>query len=86
MVPLAIEEKLGKAQNVERRDTAGPGERIETHHYPGLTVVYDRLENGNLAMAEIIVFKPPVVDGAPTASAAPPAPSAARPAPSAKKP
>lgn len=78
MVPQAIEEYLGKAPLVDRRDVTGPAERVETQYYPGLTVIYDRLENGNLVMAELIVFKPPVTDSAPSSgpSAAPPAPSA----------
>lgn len=80
MVPQAIEEHLGKAPLVDRRDVTGPAERVETQYYPGLTIFYDRLENGNLVMAELIVFKPANPDSAASA-----APSAAQPAPSAKK-
>lgn len=79
MVPAAIQEHLGQAQSVDKRDVTGPGDSVETHRYPGLTLLFDRLENGNLVLAEMIVFKPPVAEGAPSASA-----SGARPAPSAK--
>ena len=80
MVPAAIEEKLGKAENVDKRDLTGPANGVETHHYPGLTLIYDRLDNGNLVLAEMIVFKAPRPDaGAPSAS------PSARPAPSAKR-
>jgi hypothetical protein len=80
MVPAAIEEKLGKAENVDKRDLTGPANGVETHQYPGLTLIYDRLDNGNLVLAEMIVFKAPRPDaGAPSAS------PSARPAPSAKR-
>jgi hypothetical protein len=90
MIPQAIEEHLGKAPLVDRRDVTGPAERVETQYYPGLTAMYDRLENGNLVLAEVVVFKPASSDGggggpSSAASAARPAPSAARPAPSAQK-
>lgn len=70
MVPAAIEEHLGKPLRTERREQAGPAENVETHYYPGLTINYDRLENGNLVMAEIMVSKEAPADaGAPAASA-----------------
>ena len=86
MVPAAIQEHLGQAQSIDKSDATGPGERVETHHYRGLTIVFDRLENGNLVMAEMIVFKPPVAEGAASATASAPTPTAstARPAPSTK--
>ncbi|HWA78412.1 MAG TPA: hypothetical protein VG937_39020 [Polyangiaceae bacterium] len=70
MVPAAVQEHTGQPQSIERSDVTGPGERVETHHYPGLTIFYDRLENGNLVMAEIVVFKPAPADAA-APSAAP---------------
>jgi hypothetical protein len=70
MVPAAVQEHVGQPLSVERSGATGPGERVETHHYPGLTIFYDRLENGNLVMAEIIVEKPaPEAAAAPSASA-----------------
>jgi hypothetical protein len=82
MIPAAIQEHLGQPQSVDKRDVTGPGEGVETHHYPGLTILYDRLENGNLVMSEMIVFKPPAAAGAPSASAS--AHASPRPAASAK--
>lgn len=67
MVPSAIQEHLGRPARTERREQAGPGENVETHYYPGITIRYDRLENGNLVMAEIIVSKDVPAD--PNASA-----------------
>jgi hypothetical protein len=57
MIPAAIQEHLGPPTRIERREQAGAAENVETHYYPGLTARYDRLENGNLVLAEIIVFK-----------------------------
>lgn len=84
MIPVAIEEAIGKPPRVDRRELSGTekGEiqRAETHYYPGLTIFYDRLENGNLVMAEVIIEKKSATDaGAPSASPAPsPAPSVKR--------
>lgn len=80
MIPAAVQEHTGQPLSVERSAVTGPGERVETHHYAGLTIIYDRLENGNLVMAEIVVFKPAPSD----AAAASAAPSGTHPAPSAK--
>lgn len=70
MIPAAVQEYAGQPQSVERSGATGPGESVETHHYPGMTIAYDRLENGNLVMAEITVFKPEPPDAA-VPSAAP---------------
>ena len=57
MVPAALQEHLGKPQRVEQNQAAGAADRVEIHHYPGLRVEYDRLENGNLVAGAFLIFK-----------------------------
>jgi hypothetical protein len=64
MVPSALQEHLGQPRSVDRRDAAGPADRLEVHHYPGLRVEYDRLENGNLVASAFVIFKEPAPAGA----------------------
>jgi hypothetical protein len=59
MVPFAIQEHLGPPKSVERRDAPGAADRVEIHHYPGLRVEYDRIENGNLVAGAFVLFKEP---------------------------
>ena len=59
MVPSALQEHLGQPKSIERRDAPGAADRVEIHHYPGLRVEYDRLENGNLVAGAFVVFKEP---------------------------
>jgi hypothetical protein len=77
MIPMAIQEHLGPPPKVERNPQAGPVNFAEIHYYPGLTIEYDRIENGNLVMGGLLIYK---VDpnSLPSASSAP------RPTPSAK--
>jgi hypothetical protein len=63
MVPFAIQEHLGQPRSVDRRDAAGAADRVEIHHYPGLRVEYDRLENGNLVASAFVIFKEPASAG-----------------------
>ena len=79
MVPSALQEHLGQPKRVEQKPAVppGPAEAVETHEYAGLTLVYDRLENGNLVLAEIVVT--------PDANAAPPPPSVPSAAPAKPK-
>jgi hypothetical protein len=63
MVPFAIQEHLGQPRSVDRRDAAGASDRVEIHHYPGLRVEYDRLENGNLVASAFVIFKEPASAG-----------------------
>lgn len=67
MLPTAIQEFLGAPQKVERSGVAGPAFRVEIHHYPGLRIEYDRLENGKLVMAGILIMKEPASSGLGTA-------------------
>lgn len=57
MIPSAIQEHLGPPKKVDRREVAGPALNVEVHHYDGLLVEYDRIENGNLVMGGIVVEK-----------------------------
>jgi hypothetical protein len=57
MVPTAIQEHLGQAQRVERSEASGAADRVEVHHYSGLRVEYDRIDNGNLVVGAFVVFK-----------------------------
>jgi hypothetical protein len=89
MIPSALQEHLGQPKRIEQKPDVppGPAEAVETHEYPGLTLVYDRLENGNLVLAEIVVTSdpnaPPLPPSVPSAAPgkAPPKASAAVKAP-----
>jgi hypothetical protein len=63
MIPKAIEEQLGPAKRVEKSGTGGAALRVETHHYDGMTIEYDRIENGNLVMSGILITKPAPAEG-----------------------
>ena len=64
MVPSAIQEHLGQPKSVDRRDAPGAADRVEIHHYPGLRIEYDRVENGNLVASAFVLFKEPALTGA----------------------
>ncbi len=51
MLPWAIEAALGKATRVEK--VSGQGALEELHHYPGMLLEYDRLENQKLVLSGI---------------------------------
>lgn len=59
MVPSAIQEHLGQPKQVERSGSAGTGaaDRVELHRYDGMRIEYDRIENGNLVVGGIVIFK-----------------------------
>lgn len=60
MVPSAIQEHLGQPKRVERNPSApetGAADRVEVHEYNGMRIEYDRIENGNLVVGGIILFK-----------------------------
>lgn len=59
MIPKAIQEHLGPPRQVEQSGLSGTALRVETHHYPGLRIEYDRLQNGNLVMGGILILKEP---------------------------
>jgi hypothetical protein len=63
MVPSAIQEHLGPPKQIERSNAPGTADRVEVHHYNGMRIEYDRIENGNLVVGGIVVFK----DAAPSA-------------------
>lgn len=79
MIPSALQEHLGQPKKVDSKPGTGqgPAEAVETHEYPGLTLIYDRLENGNLVLAEMIIVHDP--NAAPPPSSAPAAPPSAAP-------
>jgi hypothetical protein len=79
MIPTAIQEQLGQPKKVESKPGVGqgPAEAVETHEYPGLTLIYDRLENGNLVLAEMIIVHDPNAAPPPPSSTPPSSPSAA---------
>lgn len=51
MLPWAIEAALGKATRVET--VSGQAPLVEVHHYPGMLLEYDRLENDKLVLSGI---------------------------------
>lgn len=71
MIPRAIQEHLGPPQRVERSEALGAALNAEVHYYDGITLEYDRIENGNLVLGGAIIYKPAPVD-----ASVPPATSA----------
>jgi hypothetical protein len=59
MVPSAIQEHLGAPKHIDRTDATGAADRVEVHHYDGMRIEYDRIENGNLVVGGIMIFKEP---------------------------
>jgi hypothetical protein len=57
MIPKAIQEYLHEPQRVERSGETGTANKVETHFYDGMTLEYDRIENGNLVLGGILIFK-----------------------------
>jgi hypothetical protein len=55
MIPSAIQEYLGAPDRIEALKNPGPDGNAERHYYAGLTLTYDRLENGNLALGEALI-------------------------------
>lgn len=70
MVPKAIQEYLGEPKRIERSGATGTANKVETHYYEGMTLEYDRIENGNLVLSAILLFKPDVA-ATPSASVRP---------------
>jgi hypothetical protein len=57
MSPSAIQEYLGAPSRTEKLSAPGADGNAERHYYAGLTLTYDRLENGNLALGEALIEK-----------------------------
>jgi len=57
MIPAAIQEHLGKPQKLEVRVPSGVANNAELHEYDGMHLEYDRIENGNLILAGIWLYK-----------------------------
>ena len=86
MVPKAIQEYLHEPSRVEKSGEAGTANKVETHFYDGMMLEYDRIENGNLVLGGIVIFKsdtltPPTAEkkSAPDAKSPAPKSSATKP-------
>lgn len=92
-----VQESLGQPKRVEKFETPPPGRfpTVERHYYDDMVLEYDRLKNGNVVLAGVILTRPapgtvnPLSDEAePTESAKPTGSSkpaaSSKPAPSAK--
>lgn len=78
MIPSAIQEYLGAPERVERSGAAGEALNVEVHHYKGLLAEYDRIENGNLILGGVVIFRQSAADtGVGGSGASPPASTAA---------
>lgn len=66
MYPSAVIEVLGKPDRVEKVDDGGATHLVEIHHYPGMRLEYDRVENGNVVLSGVVITRP----GEPKQSAA----------------
>jgi hypothetical protein len=75
-----VQESVGEPKRVEKFETPPPGRfpTVERHHYDDMVLEYDRLKNGNVVLAGVILTRP--------AAGSPNAPGAASAAPSAAKP
>lgn len=58
MLPWAVQQHLGKPMRVETVTNAGSAFTEERHHYPNMTLEYDRLQNGNLVLGGVLLEKP----------------------------
>lgn len=57
MYKKVVSKELGPAQRVETLEQEGVGV-VARHHYQGMTLEYDRLKNGNIVLASVILEKP----------------------------
>ncbi|MGC4090602.1 MAG: hypothetical protein QM756_22570 [Polyangiaceae bacterium] len=80
MVPTAIQEHMGAPARVEKSGEAGTANKVETHVYDGITIEYDRIENGNLVMSGVLLTKSETAK-TPELATAPNAKSPKKPAP-----
>lgn len=55
MRPWAVRKGIGKPLSVEKVTTPNPNHTIEIDHYKGMTLQYDKLDNGNTALGEISI-------------------------------
>lgn len=86
-----VQESLGEPKRVEKFETPPPGRfpTVERHYYDDMVLEYDRLKNGNVVLAGVILTRPapgtvnPLSDDAEPTESTKPAVST-KPAPSAK--
>ncbi len=57
MLPWAVRDALGKPLKTDTIADGGPTHTVQSDEFPGLRVEYDRIENGNLVVGEIVVTK-----------------------------
>lgn len=50
-------EALGEPSRIEKVETAGRFPTLERHHYPDMVLEYDKLENGNVVLAGVILTR-----------------------------
>ncbi len=53
MLPWAVQRVLGPPNKVEKKDGSDENHVVEVAHYDGMTLEYDKLDNGKLALGEI---------------------------------
>lgn len=53
MLPWAVQRVVGPPNKVEKKDGSGRNHVVEVAHYDGMTLEYDKLANGKLALGEI---------------------------------
>jgi hypothetical protein len=61
-----VTEMLGKPERVEKPQDGGVAGTVAVHHYDGMRLEYDKLENGNSVLGEVILtrWKNPAPKGA----------------------
>lgn len=57
MLPWAVRRVLGPPLETAKKDGSGPDHTVEVDHYNGMTLQYDKLSNGKLALGEIRIHK-----------------------------
>ena len=55
MLPQAAVASLGQPKRVEPVEGVNPNGTTEVHHYEGMRVEYDRIANGNVVLAGVVV-------------------------------
>ncbi|HEY6726524.1 MAG TPA: hypothetical protein VI197_20960 [Polyangiaceae bacterium] len=71
MKQQVIMDHLGPSVRQEKVTGDNPNHTVERHYYDGMTVEYDRYDNGQVVLGGVIIEKPTAPGAAPAASPAP---------------
>jgi len=57
MLPAAVHEMIGAPKKIEAVKEGGEWNTAEIHHYDGMRLEFDRMDNGNLVLGGVIIRK-----------------------------